>query len=237
MKLLENFYFNFPDNTKKFYYIRRLNRFISEVEDANKNRFLVHSPNTGSMKGLLSEGNECLCYDTENPARKYPLSFIAIKSGSIWCGIDTIKANSIAVDLIKSGLLPELSSMEEIKREVRTGNSRIDIHGKISGTEIFIEVKNVTLVENSVALFPDAPSTRAVKHLKELIKLRESGHISAMLFLIQRQDAEKFTGAASIHPEYAKMLQHAFSAGIKIYPVVMKCSERGLKFFKIIDYF
>jgi sugar fermentation stimulation protein A len=130
-------------------------------------------------------------------------------------GINTLTANRLVAEAAAEGAVPELGTFDRIVREVRLENSRIDFCLFRGGNPFFLEVKNVTLVEHGVALFPDAPTVRGRKHLQVLMDAIHRGQRSAILFVIQREDAERFAPAAPIDPLYSETLLEAHKVGVE----------------------
>ncbi|MDL2246047.1 DNA/RNA nuclease SfsA [Methanobrevibacter sp. OttesenSCG-928-K11] len=210
----------------------RPNRFIAEVEiDGEIEK--VHVPNTGRCKELLVDGAIVYLTKSNNPKRKtkYTLHFVMNRGELV--SIYSQEANSIVFDAIKSGKIKELSSYSHHAREKQVDNSRIDIYlaneeddccgMNFLTNSTYVEVKGVTLVEKDIALFPDAPTERGVKHLNELIKLKKEGNRAIVFFLIQHPIANSFKPNWENDPEFAKTLNKAHSQGVEI--LVYKCKN------------
>jgi len=198
--------------------IKRYKRFLADIELDSGETITAYSPNTGSMKSCTTPGWKVMLSKSDNPNRKYKYTWELVHNGKCWIGINTILPNLIAEEAIKTGQIPELSGYTKIKREVKYGkNSRIDILLKRENELCYIEVKNVTLVEDDgFYYFPDAVTERGRKHLFELMKMVKLGHRAVMLFVIQRSDGTIYKPAAHIDPEYAKALKIAFENGVEI---------------------
>ncbi|NNE39063.1 MAG: DNA/RNA nuclease SfsA, partial [Gammaproteobacteria bacterium] len=174
---------------------------------------------TGSMLGCSQPGLKVWVQNTFNSNRKYPYSWELVQTNNnILVGINTLLSNKLVREGIEINKIPEIQNYDAIKTEVRYGkeNSRIDLLLK-SNTQpdCFVEVKNVTMVENKIAYFPDAVSQRGLKHLRELIDNVNCGNRSIIFFCIQRNDATSFSPAHQIHPEYAKLLKEAANSGVE----------------------
>ncbi|MBU1379503.1 DNA/RNA nuclease SfsA [Myxococcota bacterium] len=233
---MNNYLLKWPLPVEIMTFIRRKNRFISEMLDSTGLKVEVHSPNTGSMKNLLLPGSRCLVHNTGKVDRKYPFSWISVENEGVWVGIDTIFTNKIAGKLIRDGFIPDLTDILSITPEVKTGQSRLDFKVVTrSGFNVWIEVKNVTLLENKTALFPDAVTERGIKHLEELMTLKVPDHRCIMLYIINRGDAEFFDAAREIHKAYESQLKSAIKKGVEIFPVVMHCDTTGVKFLKFAE--
>ncbi|MBU1537537.1 DNA/RNA nuclease SfsA [Myxococcota bacterium] len=229
--------FSFPTPLVKAKFLKRLNRFVSHFQLASGELVAAHSPNTGSMKGLLVSGAPALLWDSQNPSRKYPLSWKAVFVDGIWVGIDTAFPNQITCDLIAARQITSLPALSGLAREKSVGaHSRIDIFGYEGETPWFIEVKNVTLAHRGTARFPDAVTARGLKHLHELDRLMGQGAKAAMVYVIQREDCERFQAAEEIDPAYALQLREVHSRGVLVIPLLFSVSQNGLKFEKEIPY-
>ena len=196
--------------------IRRYQRFLAEVRLDDGRLITAHCPNSGSMKGCNVPGREVLLSAADNPKRKTRYTWELIHLPSTWVGINTLTANRLLAEAAKDKGIPELGPFDKLLSEVKLGNSRIDFCLYRGEVALFVEVKNVTLVENGTAYFPDAPTARGRKHLQELIDAIDRGHRSAMFYVVQREDANRFSAAAHIDPAYAQTLRRAHEAGVNI---------------------
>jgi sugar fermentation stimulation protein A len=197
--------------------IRRYKRFLADVELEDGSIVTVHCPNSGSMKTCLGEGWPVMLSSSDNAKRKYPLTWEMVHNGSCWIGINTMRANGIVEEGIRNGVIPELTDYDEIRREVRLGeSSRIDLVLDGSDRRTWIEVKNVTLVDDlGRCSFPDAVTSRGTKHLAELVAAVDRGDRTVMLYLVQRSDGEGFTVADDIDPTYGAELRRAIGRGVE----------------------
>ncbi len=199
--------------------IKRYKRFLADVELLNGNTVTVHTANTGSMQGCTTPGSRVWLRDSGNPKRKYPLSWELVEvKPEIIVGINTGLANRLVHEAIENGVIKELQGYSLIRPEVPYGNerSRIDLLLQDeAGKRCYVEVKNVTLVENAIAYFPDAISKRGSKHLRELVEMHKQGHRSVIFFCVQREDAEQVRPADNIDPEYGRMLRLATGSGVE----------------------
>ena len=199
--------------------IKRYKRFFADVKLDSGEVVTAHCPNTGSMMGLLTEGNIVYLSKTDNEKRKlkYTLEVVKVLGASV--GVNTHRANRIVEEGIVEKKISSLGKKYDLRREVKYGtNSRIDflITNK-KGEEIFVEVKNVTLSKRKgVAEFPDAVTERGSKHLLELIDVVKKNKRAIMLFLIQRNDCKKFRIAEEIDSIYKKNIVKAKKAGVEI---------------------
>jgi len=199
--------------------IRRYKRFLADIQLSDGRFITAHCPNTGSMLSCNIPGSEVLLSYHQNPKRKYAYTWEMITVNSIWVDINTNVPNKLVYEAIVENKIPELTGYQEILREQKVGeNSRLDLMLRDNKKVCYIEVKNVTLVEKGMALFPDAVTVRGTKHLQELTGLRENGHRAVIFFVIQREDCEYFTPADHIDPVYGRKLREAHSRGVEILP-------------------
>ena len=198
--------------------IRRYKRFLADVETEDGAAMTVHCPNSGSMKGCQGEGWPVMLSTSDNPKRKYPHTLEMVHNGTCWIGINTQRANAIVEAGIRDGRIKELQYFDVLRREVKLGErSRIDLALDAAGKRTWIEVKNVTLVdERGRYAFPDAVTTRGAKHLRELSAAVTSGDRAVMFYLIQRADGSGFTTADDIDPTYGEELRRAVNAGVEV---------------------
>ncbi|HJV34607.1 DNA/RNA nuclease SfsA [Geomonas sp.] len=197
--------------------LRRYQRFLADVCLDDGTLVTAHTPNTGSMKGCAEPGNRVLLSKSENPARKYPHCWELVRTDQVWVGINTMLPNRLVREGIENGTVRELSGYQAIRGEVPYGTgSRIDL--LLSGTtgSCYVEVKNVTLVEEGSALFPDAVSARGQKHLRELMEMVRQGHRAVNFFVVQRGDGLRVSPADAIDPGYGRALREAAEAGVEL---------------------
>ena len=220
---------------------KRPNRFIAEVE-VDGNIEIAHVPNTGRCKELLVEDAAVWLKPSDNPNRKTKFSLHFVENRGELVSIYSQEANSIVYDAIINGQIKELAGYDYHQREKTVGNSRIDIYlarevDDCCGMSFleepcFVEVKGVTLVVGKEARFPDAPTERGRKHLKELIKLKKEGNRCAVFFLVQHPLGNSFRPNWENDPEFSKTLNEAYDEGVEI--LVYKC-ENTLDGIKLIS--
>ena len=205
--------------------VKRYNRFLADVKIANDEIVTAHCPNSGTMKECSQPGRPVYLSFHDNPKRKLKYTWEMIKMPTSLVGVNTMVPNRLVKKSIQEGRVKELKDFENIKSEVKVpGGSRLDLLLTTGENEkCFIEIKNCTLVQDGMAYFPDAVTTRGRKHLVELQKLVSKGHRCAMFFLVQRMDAKTFTTADHIDPAYGKEFRKAKKSGVQvmIYDVVM----------------
>jgi len=198
--------------------IRRYKRFLADVELENGEKVTVHCPNSGSMKSCTHPGWHVLLSESQNQNRKYKYTWEMVHNGKCWIGINTSVPNRICFEAIQKGTIGELDGYGRVYREKKYGkNSRIDILLESEGQMCFVEVKNVTLLEDDGNYhFPDAITERGRKHLYELSDMVRKGHRAVMLYVAQRSDGRNFKIAAHIDPHYSTALEVSHHAGVEI---------------------
>ena len=215
--------------------IKRYKRFFADVR-VNNQVLTVHCPNTGSMHGLLDEGNKVWISKSNNLKRKlkYTLEIIEVKKTKV--GINTHSTNKIVHDALQNNLIKEFNNNIDIKPETKFGaNTRFDFLVSSKKYQSFIEVKNVTLSrKRNLAEFPDAETLRGLKHIGELIKASKKKFKVYILFVIQRNDCNAFSIAKDIDPNYANALSKAVKNNLKILCYDCKFSSKGIKLNKQI---
>ena len=197
--------------------IKRYKRFLADVELADGSRTTVHCPNSGSMLGCSEPGSPVMLSRSGNPRRKYPQTLEMVKAGTVWVGVNTALTNRLVREGLENGIINEFGRLDAITQEVKTSeHTRLDFRLEQKGRNIYMEVKNCSLAENGTAMFPDAVTVRGTKHLEELAKLKEQGHGAAVLFCVQRSDAEVFSPAGHIDPLYAETLVKVKKMGVLV---------------------
>ncbi len=194
-------------------FIDRPNRFIAYV-DIDGRTETVHVKNTGRCRELLREGAIVYVQDSPGPERKTRWDLIAAEKDGRIINMDSQAPNKVVKDWIESGNLIE--DVTYIRPEYTYGNSRFDLYIETEGKKVLMEVKGVTLEEEGVARFPDAPSERAVKHVKELISAVKEGYEAYIFFVIQMKGVKYFTPNTDMHPAFAETLKEAGKKGVRI---------------------
>ena len=198
-------------------FIDRPNRFIANVIIDNKTE-ICHVKNTGRCKELLVKGSTVYLQKSDNPERKTKYDLITVQKGDRLINMDSQVVNYVALEFI-----PKLfDDIKYIKPEYRYGNSRIDIYLETDKEKIFIEVKGVTLEDDGVVRFPDAPTERGIKHLKELQKAVTEGYRAYVMFVVQMSDVKYFEPNRETHKEFADELKKAEANGV--IPLVFDCA-------------
>jgi len=219
--------------------IKRYKRFFVDVK-LEKEIITAHCPNTGSMKGLLDEGNEVYLLKNDDPKRKLKYGLEIVKAKNNLVGVNTHMANKIVNHGLTNNLIKELKDNDQIKPEVFFNKeTRFDFLVEKNKQKFFVEVKNVTLFrDKKTAEFPDAITSRGSKHLLTLIDAIKKGYKSYLIFLVQIQNMEKFKIAKDIDDEYYKNYQIARKAGVKFLAYRCKISSKEIvveKKLKIIN--
>ncbi len=201
----------------------RPNRFIAEVEVDGKLE-IAHVPNTGRCRELLVDDAVVWLKPSDNPNRKTRFSLHFVENKGALVSLYSQQANSIVYDAIVDGKIKELSGYSIHQREKTVDNSRIDIYLANENEECYVEVKGVTLIIDGEARFPDAPTERGAKHLKELIKLKKEGIRCCVFFLIQHPIGKFFRPNWENDPNFSQTLNDAYDAGVEI--LVYGCDNR-----------
>ena len=199
--------------------VRRYKRFLADIELESKEVITAHCANSGSMLGCDSPGSEVVLSVSTNPKRKLAHTWELVRVGSTWVGINTMRSNSVVEEGIRGGAVPKLAAYRSLRREVPYGDSsRIDLLLEDGGNpdRCYVEVKNVTLAEDDLALFPDAVTTRGAKHLAELASMVEQGNRAVMFYLVNRTDCNAMALAEIIDPDYAAAFDTAVAAGVEV---------------------
>ncbi|MBY0515825.1 MAG: DNA/RNA nuclease SfsA [Bacteriovoracaceae bacterium] len=200
--------------------LKRYKRFFADIQLPSGEVVVAHVPNTGSMKTCWSPGWKALISPATNPERKLKWTLELLSPGKDFIMVNTANANKLAQEALEEKRLAPFADYPIVTAEQKILDSRFDFHltGLKGQPDCWVEVKNVTLLENPPqASFPDAVSTRGQKHLRDLITLKQQGHRAAMLYVVSRSDAESFTSAGHIDPDYAQALKEAYRAGVEIY--------------------
>jgi len=204
--------------------IKRYKRFMADVKLRNHHVVTAHCPNSGSMKACCEPGRTVYLSRHNKPSRRLKYTWEMIRMEDSLVGVNTMVPNRLTEAAVLAGDIPELSGYDSVRTEVKYGeNSRIDLLLEKGKNRCFVEVKNCTLVTEGLASFPDAVTSRGLKHLIELQKEVEKGHRSVMFYLIQRMDANRFEPADLIDPAYGEELRKAVSNGVEVlvYDVAM----------------
>ncbi len=207
-------------NVVKGQFVSRPNRFIARVLINNVEE-TVHVKNTGRCKELLVNNATVYLYESDNLARKIKYDLIAVeketKKDTVLINMDSQIPNDVAEEWLKGGAL--FSKNATIRREFTYNKSRFDFYIEDNGRKAFLEVKGVTLENDGVASFPDAPTERGIKHINELVSAIKEGYEAYILFVIQMKGVYKFTSNDITHKAFGDALRNAQKAGVKVLAV------------------
>lgn len=202
-------------------FLSRPNRFIAHVEIDGQIE-IVHVKNTGRCKELLPTGAKVWCQRADNPARKTKYDLIAVQKGSRLINMDSQAPNAAAKEWLLSGGLGEI---QQLRSETVHGDSRFDFSFIKDGKQCFLEVKGVTLENDGVCAFPDAPTQRGAKHLRGLQKCVEEGCSGYVLFVIQMSEVAYLHPNDATDPAFGKALREAAAAGVQVLAVDCTVTE------------
>jgi sugar fermentation stimulation protein A len=214
-------------------FVRRFKRFCLEAIGPH-GLFTAHANNTGAMLGLLRPGGEIALSVSDNPRRKlaHTLEMVRLPDfrGAFWVGVNTLTPNRLFRLAFAAGALPELAGYDSLRPEPAFAHGRLDFLLSGPAGECAVECKNVTMVEDGAAMFPDAPTERGSKHLVELTRrcLGKEGR-ALLFFLIQRPDGDCFAPAEVVDPRYAALLAEAMAAGVMVLPYRAEVTLQGIR--------
>lgn len=213
-------------------FIRRIKRFTVEAEaldGPDKGTVLrAHTNNTGSMLGLLRPGSTALLSPAAKPDRKLRYTLEGLELAGAMVGVNTLTPNRMLYKAWQARAMEELDGYDHFQKEARVGQSRLDAHLFGGRGQLWVECKNVTMVEDDAACFPDAVTERGQKHLRELMSLAGTGVRVALFFLVQRPDGRCFGPADFIDPVYADLFYQALDAGVEAWPYVAEVDETSV---------
>ena len=205
--------------------IKRYKRFLADIELDSGELITAHCPNTGPMTGVCHVGGRVQVSHHSDPKRKlaYTWEIAEVKDlQTTWVGVNTALPNRVVKAALQAQIFPELGPFSKIRAEAPYGadkKSRIDflLTSESKEPAIYVEVKNTTWAQGSLALFPDTVTTRGQKHLRELMNLRPDAR-AVMLYFINRGDCSEFSPGDAADPEYGKLLRHAIAQGVEVLP-------------------
>ncbi len=226
---------NFENKLISGVFIKRYKRFFVDIK-INNQIITAHCPNTGSMYGLLKKNNKVWVSKSNNPNRKLKYTLEIIEDRNVKVGVNTHLTNKIVFHALKNNLIREFTNSLEIKPETKFGkNTRFDFLIINKDFKAYIEVKNVTLSrKKEEAEFPDAVTSRGLKHINELINASKKGYKIFILYLVQREDCKYFSIAKDIDADYAKALAKAVKNNLNVLCYDCKFSTKGIKLNKKI---
>ncbi|MDF2883519.1 MAG: sugar fermentation stimulation protein SfsA [Clostridiaceae bacterium] len=215
-------------------FIRRPNRFQGYVYINDKEEF-VHVPNTGRCREILVPGAAVILREENNPSRKTKYDLIAAYKKNMLISIDSQIPNKVVEEALINKKISSLKKFNIIQREKTFGNSRFDFKLSNSNDEYYLEVKGVTLEDNGITKFPDAPTERGRKHLLELIEVKKTGKGAGVLFLIQLENADYFTPNDEMDKDFGEALRMAKSNGVDVMAYNCRVGENFITLFNEVQ--
>ncbi|MCM1985145.1 DNA/RNA nuclease SfsA [Lyngbya confervoides] len=212
--------------------IKRYKRFFADIELEDGTLITAHCPNTGPMTGICIPGQPVMVSESHNPKRKlkYSWELIQVDSPPTWVGVNTHLPNRVVHRLLTERVLAPLAQYEELKMEVPYGQERSRVDFLLTSSKdpsIYVEVKNTTWAEKTLALFPDTVTTRGQKHIRELVAMLPSARVS-MLYFVNRGDCTAFAPGDCADPLYGQLLRSAIAQGLEVYACSFNISPEGL---------
>ncbi|MCP4540977.1 MAG: DNA/RNA nuclease SfsA [Chloroflexi bacterium] len=208
-------------------FVRRDNRFRVAVEIKGEH-VAAHLPNSGRLTELLTPGRPCWLSEFDIPQRKTRFDLVLVKYADTLISMDARLPNALFAEALASGQLEPFQDYDCVEREVRVGKSRLDFRLRGADGVCWVEVKSVTLVEEGVARFPDAPTARGVRHLGELSTMVGEGDGAAVVFIVQRSDARRFVPHDRADPDFGVALREAAGAGVGVYAWTCEVSQQAI---------
>ena len=219
------------DNTMKAIFLRRPNRFIAHIEVDGREE-VCHVKNTGRCRELLTDRATIYVEHHDNPNRKTKYSLIAVEKGDLLINMDSQAPNKVVGEWILEK--EPFGKVKLMKPECTYGSSRFDFYLETEAEKIFIEVKGVTLEEDGIVRFPDAPTERGIKHLEELCTCVEAGYKAAVIFVVQMEGMQHFEPNDRTHPQFGEALRQARKAGVEVLAYECKVTPSSLEISKSI---
>lgn len=223
-------------NIVKGKFIKRPNRFKAHVL-LNGEELVVHVPNTGRCREILKPDSTVILREENNPSRKTPYDLIAAYKGDMLINIDSHIPNKVVEEALIAKKVEGLEEYDLVQKEKTFGNSRFDfkLTNTIDKKEYYLEVKGVTLENDGIAMFPDAPTEREAKHLKELVEVVNSGKGAGVLFLIQIDNIESFRPNDEMDKAFGEALRYARNNGVDLYAYNSIVTENSITLNKRIQ--
>lgn len=217
----------FPPGSRQAVFVAREKRFLVHVL-LDGRPVTAHSNNSGSMLGLLRPGMDVFLSPAASPGRRLPYTLELVRPCGDWVGVNTLTPNRLLKRAWEERVLTELGAYTHFTPEAKCGDSRLD--ARLSGPEgdFWIEAKNVTMVEDGVACFPDAVTERGQKHLRELMDLAARGTRVGVFLAVQRPDGRCFGPADFIDPRFAELFWQAVDRGVEFFPHVVHARPEGI---------
>ena len=218
-------------NIQRAIFLRRPNRFIAHIEVDGREE-VCHVKNTGRCRELLTDRATIYVEHHDNPNRKTKYSLIAVEKGDLLINMDSQAPNKVVGEWLLEK--EPFGKVKLLKPECTYGSSRFDFYLETETEKIFIEVKGVTLEEDGIVRFPDAPTERGVKHLEELCACVEAGYKAAVIFVVQMEGMQHFEPNDKTHPQFGEALRQARKAGVQVLAYECKVTPSSLEITKSI---
>ncbi|WP_457675062.1 DNA/RNA nuclease SfsA [Thiolapillus sp.] len=217
--------------------LRRYKRFLADVELEGGDVVVAHVPNTGRMTGCWEPGAPVQLSRSDNPSRKLAWTLERVDMGHGWVGVNTQRTNPVVAEALEQGKVPGLDGYRRIAREVDTGQgSRLDLLLSAGvSPDAWVEVKNVTLLQDDALCFPDARSERGRKHLQALESLRQQGNRAVILYALNRPEGCCFRPADHVDAEYGRLLRRAVEGGVEAVALRLVHTETGILAGDLVD--
>jgi sugar fermentation stimulation protein A len=223
--------------------LKRYKRFLADVELADGTVVTAHCTNTGRMTGCSDPGSACMLQPApEGSTRKLRWTLSLVKAGRSWVSVDTMLPNRLVADALRRRRIEALAEYDTVATEVPYGpgkRSRIDVLLSDSAKRLppcYVEVKNTTMADGRVALFPDAVSERATKHLNELAAEVRAGHRAVILPFVARGDCQAFDAAVEVDPLWARTLEQALEAGVELLPIRARIDRHAVRLGEVLPH-
>ncbi len=211
-------------------FVARDNRFRARVA-LTQGEVDAYLPNPGRLRELLLPGRQVMVRPVTKSAaarRRTAHDLVLVSTGAHWVCLDSRLPNALVAQLLDRGWLPGFEAYRRVRREVRLGTSIIDFRLEGQGTPYWLEAKSVTLVEEGTAAFPDAPTERGRRHLRELLAAVRHGERAGVLFVVQREDAERFAPHDSTDPEFGALLRTVAREGVEVRALRCRVTVEGV---------
>ena len=218
-------------NIQRATFLRRPNRFIAHIEVDGREE-VCHVKNTGRCRELLTDRATIYVEHHDNPNRKTKYSLIAVEKDDLLINMDSQAPNKVVGEWLLEK--EPFGKVKLLKPECTYGSSRFDFYLETETEKIFIEVKGVTLEEDGIVRFPDAPTERGIKHLEELCTCVEAGYKAAVIFVVQMEGMQHFEPNDKTHPQFGEALRQARKAGVEVLAYECKVTPSSLEITKSI---
>lgn len=220
--------------------VSRYKRFFADIKLPTGELITAHCPNTGPMTGVCHIGNRVMVSRSDSKTRKlaYTWELIEVHDNDrpVWCGVNTGLPNKVAKAAIAQKLIPGLTDYVTLRSEVAYGQekSRVDLLLETTDKPVYVEVKNTTWTDGTLALFPDTVTTRGQKHIRELAALLPEAR-SVMLYFISRGDCDRFSPGDERDPEYGQLLRDAVAKGLEVLPCRFEVTPEGITYLGLAE--